>query len=71
MLPYRDRMLMKSKVEGGYVQGDVTSSISNLQFGGQNVGWMGDRSMPVTSAPGCSSAISMHQMPVPQPKSRI
>lgn len=70
MLPYSARMLMKSKCEGGNVHGAVTSSISKRQLGGAKVGWMGERSIPVTSAAGCSSAMSMHQMPVPQPRSR-
>lgn len=53
MEPYSERMLMKSKLKGK-VQGDVTSSISNLQFGGVKEGWMGERSTPMISAPGCS-----------------
>lgn len=54
MEPYSERMLMKSNVFGGKVQGEVTSSISNLQFGGVKEGWMGERSTPMISAPGCS-----------------
>jgi hypothetical protein len=53
MEPYRERMLMKSKGRE-YVHGSVMSSISNLQLGGVKEGWMGERSMPVISAVGCS-----------------
>lgn len=46
-------MLIRSKGVGK-VQGEVTSSISNLQLGGAKEGWMGERSTPVISAPGYS-----------------
>jgi hypothetical protein len=54
MEPYRERMLMKSKGCEN-VHGRVTSSISNLQFGGVNWGWIGERSTPRISAPGYSA----------------
>lgn len=43
----------------GKVQDSVQSSISKRQFGGQNCGWMGERSVPMTSQSGCSSAKSL------------
>lgn len=42
-----------------------------LPLGGTNVGWMGLRSTPMTSAIGYASPMSTHQIPVPVPKSRI
>jgi hypothetical protein len=50
---------MKSKDSGGKVQGSVTSSTSNMQFGGTHSGWMGERSIPVTVAEGNASAMSL------------
>jgi hypothetical protein len=47
-------MLMRSKCACGYVQLEVMSSISNLQFVGVKEGWIGERSTPMMSAPGCS-----------------
>ena len=58
-LPYRHRMWIRSKWLSGNVQSKQQSSISNLQFGGRNSGWIGERSMPVTSAAGYSSARSL------------
>ena len=59
MEPYKERMFIKSKGRE-YVQGRVTSSISNLQFGGVKVGWMGERSTPRISAAGCSVRVVNH-----------
>jgi hypothetical protein len=50
---------MKSKLSALYVHSNCASSISNLQFGGTNVGWIGERSVPMTSADGNSSAKSL------------
>ena len=50
---------MKSKDSGGKAQGRVTSSTSNMQFGGTHSGWIGERSIPVTVAEGNASAMSL------------
>lgn len=50
---------MKSKEFGAYVHSEHASSISNLQFGATNKGWIGDKSVPMTSADGNSSAKSL------------
>ena len=50
---------MKSKWLGGQVHGICASSISNLQLGGVQAGWMGDMSVPMISAEGNWSAKSL------------
>lgn len=50
---------MKSKLLSAYVQSLAASSISNLQLGGTQLGWMGDRSVPMTLAEGNWSAKSL------------
>lgn len=41
------------------------------RFEGMMVGWVGERSVPIIEADGKNSAISMGQIPVPVPMSRI
>lgn len=43
------------------------SSSSKRKLGGTNDGWVGERSVPITSAEGNWSAKSMAQIPVPVP----
>ena len=52
-------MWIRSNEFLGKVHGSVQSSISKRQFGGQNCGWMGERSVPMTSQSGYSSAKSL------------
>lgn len=54
-----------------YSQGDPASSTINLALGGSQSGWIGERSMPKTLALGNWPPISITQMPVPVPMSRI
>ena len=52
------------------IHGSSQSSMKNWQFGGTYEGWMGERSVPTTEAPGNSCATSMAQIPVPVAMSR-
>lgn len=52
-------MWIKSKSLSGQLHVFVASSSSNLTFGGTQLGWMGERSVPMTSASGYSSAKSL------------
>jgi len=61
----------KSALFGAKVQSVDASSISNLQFGGMKVGCVGARSVPITSADGYWSAMSMAHIPVPVPISMM
>jgi len=54
-------MWMKEKWFIGQVQGEVQSSTSKVRFGGCCAGWQGERSVPVTSAEGKASAMSLER----------
>lgn len=45
------------------------SSTKNRTFGGTRSGWTGERSVPIISASGNSSPMSMAHVPVPVPMS--
>ena len=62
--PNSSRICMKSKWFLGYVQTEFRSSISNVQFGGTKLGWMGERSVPITWAEGKLSAMSLDELVV-------
>ncbi len=52
-------MWTKSKVSLPYSHSSVQSSTSNWTLGGTQLGWMGERSVPVTVADGNRSANSL------------
>lgn len=53
------RTWMKSKDSGSHVQSSWASSILKRKFGGTQSGWVGEMSIPITSAEGYSSAKSL------------
>jgi hypothetical protein len=70
-LPSMKRKNTRSALFGVKVHSAAASSISNLQFCGAKLGCVGARSVPITSADGYWSAISIAQIPVPVPISMI
>lgn len=58
-VPVIYRIWIKSNVFSSNVHSLLISSTSNLQLGGTKLGWIGERSMPTTSADGCKSANSL------------
>ena len=57
--PVIARIWTKSNLSSGYCHVSLISSTTKRQLGGTDAGWMGERSMPITSADGYSSAKSL------------
>ena len=58
--PSMKRKKTRSALFGVKVHSLDASSISNLQLGGTKVGWVGAKSVPITSADSYWSAISLY-----------